>query len=250
MAKFQNAETSGPRFEAELEVGEHSLQLYSLGTPNGQKVTILLEELGLAYDCFSINIMEGANFASGFVAINPNEKIPALVDKDGPGGKEFSVFESGAILLYLVDKVPDSPMMPRGDDAARSKVMQWLMWQMGSAPYLGQFGHFSKYAKEKIPYAIDRYTMETKRLLDVLDKRLALAEYVAGDFFSLADIAIFPWIRCLDVFYNAAETLGLSEYKNVARWVESVGKRPAVVRGMAVSGFNEDAKHYSSAGSK
>lgn len=250
MGKFQNADTSGPRFDAQLEVGEHPLQLYSLGTPNGQKVTVLLEELGLAYDFFAINIMEGGNFSSGFVAISPNEKIPALVDKDGPGGQEFTVFESGAILLYLMDKVPDSPLMPRTDDGARSKVMQWLMWQMGSAPYLGQFGHFSIYAKEKIPYAIDRYTMETKRLLDVLDKQLARGEYVAGDFFSVADIAIFPWIRCLDVYYNAAETLGISEYKNVSRWVESVGKRPAVVRGMAVTGFTEETQHYSSAGSK
>lgn len=226
------------------------MQLYSLGTPNGQKVTILLEELGLAYDFFAINIMKGENFSSGFVAASPNEKIPVLVDKDGPEGRDFSVFESGAILLYLLEKAPDSPLMPKADAAARSKVMQWLMWQMGSAPYLGQFGHFTKYAKEKIPYAMDRYTMEAKRLLDVLDKQLGRAEFVAGSVYTVADIAIFPWIRCLDVFYGAAESLSMSEYKNVSRWVETVGKRPAVVRGMGISGFSEDTKHYSSAGSK
>jgi GSH-dependent disulfide-bond oxidoreductase len=136
---IKNSATSGPRFERELEVGDHPLQLYSIGTPNGQKVTILLEELGLAYDAWGINIMEGENFSSGFLAVNPNEKIPALVDKEGPGGEEFTVFESGAILLYLVDKVPNSPLFPK-DPAKRSKVIQWLMWQMGSAPYLGQFG--------------------------------------------------------------------------------------------------------------
>lgn len=212
---MKNASTSGPRFEGELEVGEHPLQLYSLGTPNGQKITVLLEELGLAYDFFAVNILQQENFSSGFLRISPNEKIPALVDKDGPEGREFSVFESGAIMLYLLDKVPDSPLLPK-DTAARSKVMQWLMWQMGSAPYLGQFGHFFKYAPEKIPYAIDRYTMEAKRLLDVLDKQLGRGEFVAGDAYSVADIAIYPWIQCLDKFYSAREVLALDEYKNVS----------------------------------
>lgn len=249
-AKTGNAPTSGARYEAELPVGKHPLQLYSIGTPNGKKATIMLEELGLAYDAWGVNIMTGENFSSGFEAISPNEKIPALVDREGPDGEEFSVFESGAILLYLVEnKAPDSPLMPK-DPAGRSKVMQWLMWQMGSAPYFGQYNHFAVFAKEKIPYAIDRYTMETKRLLDVFDKELAREEYIAGDTYSVADIAAFPWINSMVSRETVAEDLAISGYKNIERWWKLVGERPAVIRGLTVNGFTEETKNYSTEGNK
>lgn len=245
---FKNAATSGARFERDLPEGEHALQLYSVGTPNGQKVTILLEELGVAYDAWRINIMKGDNFSSGFVRISPNEKIPALVDRDGPDGAgEHCVMESGAILMYLAEKF-ESDLYPKAP-RERSTVTQWVMWQMGTGPYLGQFGHFAVYAKEKIPYAIDRYTMETKRILDVLDKQLErTGAYVAGDSYTIADIAIFPWIVCLDLFYKAKEELGLKSYEHVQKWIENIAKRDAVMRGMQITGFTEDSNHYSTPG--
>jgi GSH-dependent disulfide-bond oxidoreductase len=180
--------------------------------------------------------------------MSPRVQIPALLDRSGPDGKEFTVFESGAILMYLAEKVPETSLYPR-EPAARSKVVQWLMWQMGTAPYLGQFGHFFKYAPEEVPYAKNRYTMEAKRILDVLDKQLGRAAYVTGGDYTVADIAIFPWIRCLDKFYGGGETLGLAGYANVARWLEEISARPAVVLGLQINGFSGDYMNHSSAGS-
>jgi GST-like protein len=215
------------------------LQLYSQGTPNGVKVTVMLEELlalgreGAQYDAWLIRIGAGDQFGSGFVAINPNSKIPALVDHSGPA--PIRVFESGAILLYLAEKfgafVPTAP-------AARAECLSWLFWQMGSAPYLGGgFGHFYAYAAEKIEYAIDRFAMETKRLLDVLDQRLAHSEYVAGDAYTIADMACWPWYGGLVKFdqYGAAEFLAAHEYRNVRRWADMIYERPAVRRGRMVN---------------
>jgi GSH-dependent disulfide-bond oxidoreductase len=234
-----NRPIAGPTHQKELPVGRHPLQLYSLGTPNGVKVTIMLEELlmlgqaGAEYDAWLINIGEGDQFSSGFVAINPNSKIPALLDRSGP--RPIRVFESGAILLYLAEKfgafLPD-------DVAERAECLSWLFWQMGSAPYLGGgFGHFYAYAPAKIEYAIDRFAMEVKRQLDVLDRRLSESEYVAGDRYTIADIAIFPWYGGLAKGwqYGAAEFLAVQDYKHVQRWADMLLERPAVKRGRMVN---------------
>ncbi len=222
-----------------LPVGKHPLQLYSLATPNGQKVTILLEELlalghqDAEYDAWLIKIGEGQQFGSGFVEINPNSKIPALVDHSQ--NPPLRVFESGSILLYLAEKF--KAFIPT-DIAARTECLNWLFWQMGSAPYLGGgFGHFYAYAPVKIEYAINRFAMETKRLLDVLDQHLAKNEYLAGSEYSIADIAAFPWYGGLvkNWVYNGAEFLGVDQYKNVQRWADAILERPAVQRGRMVN---------------
>jgi GST-like protein len=222
-----------------LPVGRQPLQLYSLATPNGVKITIMLEELlalghsGAEYDAWPIKIGDGDQFGSGFVAINPNSKIPALVDRSGP--KPIRVFESGSILLYLVEKF--GAFLPK-ETAARTEALNWLFWQMGSAPYLGGgFGHFYAYAPTKIEYAIDRFAMEVKRQLDVLDRRLAESEYVVGPDYTIADIAIFPWYGGLAKgwLYGAAEFLSVQEYKNVRRWADAILARPAVKRGRMVN---------------
>jgi GST-like protein len=239
-----NRPTAGATHEKELPVGRHPLQLYSLGTPNGVKVTIMLEELlalghkGAEYDAWLIKIGEGDQFGSGFVAANPNSKIPALVDRSGP--KAIRVFETGAILMYLAEKF--GALLPT-EPAARAECLSWLFWQMGSTPYVGGgFGHFYAYAPVKIEYAIDRFAMETKRLLDVLDRRLAESKYVAGDTYTIADIAIFPWYGGLVKFgqYGAAEFLAVHEYKNVQRWADMLYERPAVKRGRMVNRLSGD----------
>ncbi len=234
-----NQPTSGARYEHTLPVGKHPLQLYSLATPNGQKVTILLEELlalghqDAEYDAWLIKIGEGQQFGSGFVEINPNSKIPALVDHSQ--NPPLRVFESGSILLYLAEKF--KAFIPT-DIAARTECLNWLFWQMGSAPYLGGgFGHFYAYAPVKVEYAINRFALETKRLLDVLDKHLAKHEYLAGSEYSIADIAAFPWYGGLvkNWVYNGAEFLGVDEYKHVKRWADAILARPAVQRGRMVN---------------
>jgi GST-like protein len=239
-----NRPVSGPTHDKDLPVGRHPLQLYSLATPNGQKVTIMLEELlaaghaGAEYDAWLIRINDGDQFGSGFVAINPNSKIPALVDRSGP--KPVRVFESGAILTYLAEKF--GAFLPT-ESAARAECLSWLFWQMGSAPYVGGgFGHFYAYAPEKIEYAIDRFAMETKRLLDVLDRRLAESEYVAGPDYTIADMAIFPWYGGLvkGWLYDAAEFLGAQEYRHVLRWADKLLERPAVRRGRMVNRTSGD----------
>lgn len=237
-----NRPIAGATHDKELPVGKHPLQLYSLATPNGQKVGIMLEELlalghsGAEYDAWLIRIGEGTQFGSGFVAANPNSKIPALVDHSGP--TPIRVFESGAILQYLAEKF--QALIPT-DPAKRAECLSWLFWQMGSAPYLGGgFGHFYAYAPIKIEYAIDRFAMETKRLLDVLDRRLAESEYLAGDEYSIADIASFPWYGGLvkGWLYNSAEFLSVHEYKHVLRWADTLLARPAVQRGRMVNRVN------------
>ncbi len=239
-----NRPIAGATHEKELPVGKHPLQLYSLGTPNGVKVTVMLEELlaaghsGAEYDAWLIRINDGDQFGSGFVAINPNSKIPALLDRSGP--KPVRVFESGAMLLYLAEKF--GAFLPT-EPAVRAECLSWLFWQMGSAPYLGGgFGHFYAYAPTKIEYAIDRFTMETKRLLDVLDKRLAEAEYLAGDVYTIADMAAWPWYGGLVKFgqYGAAEFLSVQEYKHVVRWADAIYARPAVRRGRMVNRVQGD----------
>ncbi|MQT12558.1 glutathione-dependent disulfide-bond oxidoreductase [Segnochrobactrum spirostomi] len=234
-----NRPIAGPTHDKVLPVGRHPLQLYSLATPNGQKVTILLEELlaaghtGAEYDAWLIKIGDGDQFGSGFVEVNPNSKIPALLDRSGP--EPIRVFESGAILLYLADKF--GAFLPKAIPA-RTEALNWLFWQMGSAPYLGGgLGHFYAYAPVKIEYAINRFAMETKRQLDVLDRRLAEAEYLAGDEYSIADIAVFPWYGGLvkGWLYGAGEFLSVSEYKNVLRWADAIFARPAVKRGRIVN---------------
>lgn len=234
-----NKPTAGAQFEKELPVGKHPLQLYSLGTPNGVKVTIMLEELlaaghkGAEYDAWLIKIRDGDQFGSGFVAANPNSKIPALIDHSMP--KPTRVFESGAILLYLSEKfgafMPTEPM-------ARAEALSWLFWQMGSAPYLGGgFGHFYAYAPVKIKYAIDRFTMEVKRQLDVLDQRLAKNEYLGGSDYTIADMAVWPWYGNLvkGLNYGAGEFIQGHTYTNVIRWQEQIAERPAVKRGRMVN---------------
>ena len=234
-----NRPIAGPTHEKELPVGRHPLQLYSLATPNGVKVTVLLEELlalghtGAEYDAWLIRINEGDQFGSGFVAINPNSKIPALADHSGP--VPVRVFESGAILLYLAEKF--GAFLPT-EPAARTECLSWLFWQMGSAPYLGGgFGHFYAYAPTKIEYAIDRFAMEVKRQLDVLDRRLADHAYLAGEDYTIADIAVWPWYGGLvkGWQYGAAEFLQVEDYKNVQRWAEAIGQRPAAQRGRMVN---------------
>jgi GST-like protein len=237
-----NRPIAGPTHDKELPVGRHPLQLYSLGTPNGVKVTVMLEELlalghtGAEYDAWLIRIGDGDQFGSGFVEVNPNSKIPALLDRSGQ--KPIRVFESGAILLYLAEKF--GAFLP-AEVSARAECLSWLFWQMGSAPYLGGgFGHFYAYAPTKIEYAIDRFAMEAKRQLDVLDRRLAESEYLAGAEYTIADIAVWPWYGGLaqGVLYGAAEFLSVQDYKHVQRWAETIGKRPAVQRGRMVNRVN------------
>jgi len=234
-----NRPIAGATHEKELPVGRHPLQLYSLATPNGVKVTILLEELlaaghsGAEYDAWLIRINDGDQFGSGFVGVNPNSKIPALMDRSGP--KPIRVFESGAILLHLAEKF--GAFLPR-DAAGRAECLSWLFWQVGSAPYLGGgFGHFYVYAPVKIEYAIDRFAMEAKRQLDVLDKRLAEHAYLAGDDYTIADMAVWPWYGALaqGTVYDAAEFLQVQEYTHLRRWAEQIGARPAVQRGRMVN---------------
>lgn len=234
-----NRPTAGAREEKALPVGEHPFQLYSLGTPNGVKVTIMFEELleaGFAeaeYDAWQIRIFAGEQFWSGFVELNPNSKIPALLDRSGP--EPFRVFESGAILLHLAEKF--GYLLPR-TNPARAEVLSWLMWQMGSAPFIGGgFGHFYVYAPERYKYPIDRYAMETKRLFDVADKQLAKTEYLAGHDYTIADIAAYTWLGNLfHGAYNRCDIfLGLDEYQNVARWVRTIDARPAAIRGRLVN---------------
>ncbi|EHZ7341648.1 TPA: glutathione-dependent disulfide-bond oxidoreductase [Vibrio vulnificus] len=234
-----NRPDSGARFERELPVGSHPLQLYSMGTPNGQKVTIMLEELlalgvkEAEYDAHIIKIGDADQFSSGFVAVNPNSKIPALVDR--AVAEPINVFESGHILLYLAEKF--GKLLPT-DLAARTQVMNWLFWLQGSAPYLGGgFGHFYAYAPEKFEYPINRFTMEAKRQLDVLDKQLEKHRYLGGDEYSIADIAVWPWYGnlVLGKLYNAAEFLDVASYQNVVRWAKDIEQRDAVKRGRIVN---------------
>jgi GST-like protein len=239
-----NRPIAGPTHEKELPVGRHPLQLYSLGTPNGVKITIMLEELlalghsGAEYDAWLIKIGDGEQFGSGFVEVNPNSKIPALMDRSGP--TPIRVFESGAILTYLAEKF--GAFLPT-EPARRAECLSWLFWQVGSAPYLGGgFGHFYAYAPTKIEYAIDRFAMETKRQLDVLDRRLAETEYVAGGEYTIADMAIWPWYGGMvkGWQYGAAEFLQVQEYKNVIRWADAIGDRPTVKRGRMVNRVSGD----------
>ncbi len=239
-----NRPTAGSREEKELPIGRHPLQLYSLGTPNGVKVTIMLEELlelghsGAEYDAWLITIVNGDQFGSDFVKINPNSKIPALLDRSTP--TPIRVFESGSILLYLAEKF--DAFLPK-DLATRTETMNWLFWQMGSAPYIGGgFGHFYAYAPYKMEYPIDRFTMEVKRQLDVLDQRLAENEYLVGSKYTIADMAAFPWYGALikGWHYDAAEFIGSSEYLNVNRWVNTILERPAVKRGRMVNRTSGD----------
>ncbi|MER2534037.1 MAG: glutathione-dependent disulfide-bond oxidoreductase [Rhizobiaceae bacterium] len=234
-----NRPVAGPTHDKELPVGKHPLQLYSLGTPNGQKVTILLEELlaaghaGAEYDAWLIRIGEGDQFGSGFVEVNPNSKIPAMVDRSG--ATPIRLFESGSILVHLAEKF--GAFLPT-TQPGRAETFNWLFWQMGSAPFVGGgFGHFYAYAPEKIKYAIDRYAMEAKRQLDVLDRRLADNEYVAGSEYTIADMAIWPWYGGLAKGWNygAGEFLSVHEYGNVLRWADQLFARPAVKRGRMVN---------------
>ena len=234
-----NRPVAGATHDKPLPRGKHPLQLYSQGTPNGVKVTILLEELlalghsGAEYDAWLIRISDGDQFGSGFVDVNPNSKIPALLDYSGAA--PVRVFESGSILLYLAEKF--GAFLPK-DSAARTEALNWLFWQMGSAPYLGGgFGHFYMYAPTKIEYAIDRFAMEVKRQLDVLDRHLATHRFLAGDEYSIADIAVFPWYGALvkGWTYNAAEFLSVHEYQHVLRWADEIFARPAVKRGRMVN---------------
>lgn len=233
-----NRPIAGPTHDKELPIGRHPLQLYSLATPNGVKVTVMLEELlalghkGAEYDAWLIKI-DGNQFGSGFVAVNPNSKIPALMDRSGP--KPVRVFESGAILVHLAEKF--GTLLPT-DTALRAETLSWLFWQMGAAPYLGGgFGHFYAYAPTKIEYAIDRFAMEVKRQLDVLDRRLAESEYLAGKDYTIADIAVWPWYGSLakGLLYGAGEFLDVQSYKNVQRWTDAIATRPAVKRGRMVN---------------
>ena len=241
-----NRPIAGATHEKDLPVGKHPLQLYSLATPNGQKVTIMLEELlalghsGAEYDAWLIEIGKGDQFGSGFVAANPNSKIPALIDHSG--AKPQRVFESGAILLYLAEKF--GALLPK-DHAKRTEALNWLFWQMGSAPYLGGgFGHFYAYAPIKIEYAIDRFAMETKRQLDVLDKQLADNEFMAGDEYSIADIAIWPWYGGMakGLLYDGGTFLQVQDYKYLNRWTDALAARPAVKRGRMVNRMQGDPK--------
>lgn len=235
-----NRPVAGPTHDKELPVGKHPFQLYSLATPNGVKVTVMLEELlaaghkGAEYDAWLINISEGNQFGSGFVAVNPNSKIPALMDRST--NPPTRIFESGAMLLYLSEKFGGA-FVPK-DLSKRAEVWSWLMWQMGSAPYLGGgFGHFYAYAPMKNEYAINRFAMEVKRQLDVLDRRLAESEYIAGPDYTIADMAIWPWYGALakGLLYEAGEFLSVHEYKHVNRWTDRIAERPAVKRGRMVN---------------
>jgi len=234
-----NRPIAGATHDKDLPVGKHPLQLYSLATPNGVKVTVMLEELlalghrGAEYDAWLIPIQEGAQFSSGFVAVNPNSKIPALMDRSG--AEPVRVFESGAILLYLAEKF--GAFLPQ-EPAQRAECLSWLFWQMGSGPFLGGgFGHFYAYAPIKIEYAIDRYAMEVKRQMDVLNQRLAAHEYLAGDEYTVADMAAWPWYGALakGQLYEAGEFLQVHEYTHVVRWADQIARRPAVQRGRKVN---------------
>lgn len=235
-----NRPVAGPTHDKDLPRGDHPLQLYSLGTPNGQKVTIMLEELlaaghaGAEYDAWLIEIGNGDQFSSGFVKVNPNSKIPALLDRSGP--EPVRVFESGAILFYLAEKF--GAFLPT-EPAARAETMSWLMWQMSTAPMIGGgFGHFYFYAPEKYEYPINRYAMETKRIIDVADRRLAETPYLAGEDYTIADMAAFAWLGRLarhETYGDAGRFLGMDEYRNLQRWVALVGDRPAVQRGSKVN---------------
>ncbi|MER9899962.1 glutathione-dependent disulfide-bond oxidoreductase [Mesorhizobium sp. M0130] len=235
-----NRPIAGPTHDKELPVGKHPLQLYSLATPNGVKVTIMLEELlalghsGAEYDAWLIRINDGDQFGSGFVEVNPNSKIPAVMDRSGK--KPVRIFESGSILLYLAEKFGE--FLPT-EQPARAETLSWLFWQMGSAPYLGGgFGHFYVYAPTKIEYAIDRFAMETKRQMDVLDRRLAESEYLGGSDYTIADIAVWPWYGGLAkgrMYDDSGEFLQVEQYKNVQRWADAIDARPAVRRGRMVN---------------
>jgi GSH-dependent disulfide-bond oxidoreductase len=234
-----NRPVAGPTHDKDLPVGKHPLQLYSLATPNGVKVTVMLEELlaaghsGAEYDAWLIRIMDGDQFGSGFVAANPNSKIPALVDRSGP--EPVRVFESGSILVHLAEKF--GAFLP-ASGPARTETLNWLFWQMGAAPILGGgFGHFYAYAPVKIEYAIDRYAMEVKRQLDVLDRRLAESRYLAGDDYTIADMAVWPWYGALvkGLVYDAGEFLSGQDYTHVQRWTDEIARRPAVQRGRKVN---------------
>ena len=238
-----NRPTAGARTQRELPSGDHPFQLYSLATPNGVKATIMFEELLEAghpaeYDAWLINIGEGDQFGSGFVDINPNSKIPALLDRSGP--QPIRVFESGAILMHLAEKF--AAFLPEG--TGRAEVLSWLFWQVGSAPFVGGgFGHFYAYAPEKFEYPINRYAMETKRLFDVADKRLAESEYLGGDEYTIADIATFPWFAPFvlgGIYGEAGKFLSISEYEHVDRWVRQIAERPAVKRGRIVNKTSGD----------
>lgn len=234
-----NSPTAGAREEHDLPVGSHPFQLYSLGTPNGVKATILFEELlekgfsGAEYDAWMINILEGDQFWSGFVEVNPNSKIPALVDRSG--AKPFRVFESGAILIHLAEKF--DYLLPK-DNPGRAETLSWLMWQMGSAPWIGGgFGHFYAYAPERYKYPIDRYSMETKRLFSVAEMQLGKTRYLAGDDYTIADIAAYTWLGSLyhGAYGGSDKFLSLQEYENVGRWVTEIDARPGVIRGRLVN---------------
>ncbi|MBU4432852.1 MAG: glutathione-dependent disulfide-bond oxidoreductase [Alphaproteobacteria bacterium] len=234
-----NRPIAGPTHDKPLQVGKHPMQLYSLGTPNGVKVTVMLEELlalghaGAEYDAWLINIGAGDQFGSGFVSANPNSKIPALMDHSGP--EPIRIFESGAILIHLAEKF--GAFLPT-EPAARAECLSWLFWQMGSAPFLGGgFGHFYAYAPFKMEYPIDRYAMEVKRQLDVLDRQLAEHPFIAGDDYTIADMAIWPWYGGLakGLLYEAGEFLSVQDYKNVQRWADAIAARPAVKRGRMVN---------------
>jgi GST-like protein len=234
-----NRPIAGPTHEKELQVGKHPLQLYSVGTPNGVKVTVMLEELlalgheGAEYDAWLVNIFEGDQFSSGYVEANPNSKIPVMVDRSG--GKPTRIFESGSILLHLAEKFGE---FISTDPAIRAETLNWLFWQMGSAPYLGGgFGHFYAYAPTKMEYPINRFAMEIKRQMDVLDRRLAETKYLAGDEYSIADIATWSWYGALALgeLYDSEEFLQVKSYENVQRWAQEIAKRPAVQRGVRVN---------------
>lgn len=243
-----NRPTAGARHERELPFGKHPFQLYSLGTPNGQKVTIMFEELlaaghsGAEYDAWIIRIFEGDQFGSGFTALNPNGKIPALEDRSGP--QPFRVFESGAILLHLAEKFDF--LLPK-DNPARAETLSWLMWQMGTAPFLGGgFGHFYHYAPAKFEYAINRYAMETKRIFSVADRQLGETRYLAGDDYTIADIAAYCWMGVIlrgEAYGDAATFLAMREYANVGRWVREIDRRPAVLRGRLVNTKHLEERH-------
>ncbi|MBI1186679.1 MAG: glutathione-dependent disulfide-bond oxidoreductase [Alphaproteobacteria bacterium] len=243
LGRFQaiNRPIAGPTHDKDLPVGRHPLQLYSLATPNGVKVTVMLEELlalghaGAEYDAWLIKINDGDQFGSGFVAVNPNSKIPALLDRSDPA-RPIRVFESGAILVHLSEKFGGA-FLPR-DPAQRAEALSWLFWQMGAAPYLGGgFGHFYAYAPQKIEYAIDRFAMEVKRQLDVLERRLGESRFLAGDAYTIADMAVWPWYGALakGLLYGAGEFLSVHEYTNVQRWTDEIAARPAVKRGRMVN---------------
>lgn len=247
-----NRPISGATRDADLPVGRHPIQLYSLGTPNGIKVTVMLEELlqlglaGAEYDAWRIGIGDGDQFSSGFVAINPNSKIPAMVDRSGPD--PVRVFESGAILMYLAEKF--GAFLP-ASGAARAECLSWLFWQVGSAPFIGGgFGHFYHYAPVKIEYAIDRYAMETKRLFDLADRRLAQTRFLAGDDYTIADIAAYPWLGALwrgEAYGEAATFLSMHEYEHVGRWVTEIDSRPGAIRGRLVNAPTGIAERHGAA---